>query len=78
MPSAIAPYGLESPIQGEEYRRVLGAMTQEHVDGVIISDQGEHFPNRQLIVDLVRAAQLPTSLLRMHTDIGRAAIDRKV
>ena len=31
---------LESPIQGEEYRRVLGAMTQEHVDGVIIGDQG--------------------------------------
>ena len=47
----------ESPIQGEEYRRVLGAMTQEHLDGVIIGDQGEHFPNGQLIVDLVRAAQ---------------------
>jgi putative tryptophan/tyrosine transport system substrate-binding protein len=51
---------LESPIQDEEYRRVLGSMTQEHVDGVIIGDQAEHFPNRQLIVDLVRAAQLPT------------------
>jgi putative tryptophan/tyrosine transport system substrate-binding protein len=51
---------IESPIQPEEYRRVLGAMAQQHVDGVIISDQGEHASNRQLIIDLVRAAKLPT------------------
>jgi hypothetical protein len=51
---------LESPIQGEEYRRVLGAMAQEHVDGVIISDQPENATYGQLIVDLVRAAKLPT------------------
>jgi putative ABC transport system substrate-binding protein len=50
---------LESPIQAEEYRRVLGAMAQEHVDGVIIGDQPENFTHRQLIVDLVRAAKLP-------------------
>jgi putative tryptophan/tyrosine transport system substrate-binding protein len=50
---------MESPLQGKEYRRVLGAMTQEHVGGLIIGDQAEHLPNRQLIVDLVRAAQLP-------------------
>jgi len=62
---------MESPIQGEEYRRVLGAMTQEHVDGVVIGDQGEHFPNRQLIVDLVRAAQLPTIFpYREYFEIG--------
>ena len=51
---------LESPIQGEEYRRVLGEMAREHVDGVIISDQAEHITCRQPIVDLVRAAKLPT------------------
>ena len=50
---------MESPIQDEEYRRVIGAMAQEHVDGVIINDQAEHFANRQLIVDLVGAAKLP-------------------
>jgi putative ABC transport system substrate-binding protein len=50
---------IESPIQAEEYRRVLGAMAQEHVDGVIIGDQSEHISYRQLIVDLVRAAKLP-------------------
>jgi putative tryptophan/tyrosine transport system substrate-binding protein len=62
---------LESPIQAEEYRRVLGAMAQEHVDAVIISDQGEHFTYRQLIVDLVRAAQLPTIFpYREYFEIG--------
>ena len=62
---------LESPIQGEEYRRVLGAMAQEHVDGVIISDQAEHFPYRQLIVDSVRAAKLPTIFpYREYFEIG--------
>jgi putative tryptophan/tyrosine transport system substrate-binding protein len=50
---------MESPIQAEEYRRVLGAMAQEHVDGVIIGDQAEHGTYQQLIVDLVDAAKLP-------------------
>jgi len=50
---------MESPFEGEEYRRVLGAMAQEHVDGVIIGDQPEHAPYRQLTVDLVRDAKLP-------------------
>jgi putative ABC transport system substrate-binding protein len=50
---------MESPFASEEYRRVLGAMAEEHVDGVIIGDQPEHFPYRQLTVDLVRAAKLP-------------------
>jgi putative ABC transport system substrate-binding protein len=50
---------MESPTQAEEYRRVLGAMAQEHVDGVFIGDQPEHVTYRQLIVDLVRAAKLP-------------------
>jgi putative ABC transport system substrate-binding protein len=62
---------LESPIQAEEYRRVLGAMAQEHVDGVIISDQAQHFPYRQLIVDLVRAAKLPAIFpYREYFEIG--------
>jgi putative ABC transport system substrate-binding protein len=62
---------LESPIQAEEYRRVLGAMAQEHVDGVIISDQAEYFSYRQLIVDLVRAAKLPTVFpFREYFELG--------
>jgi putative tryptophan/tyrosine transport system substrate-binding protein len=50
---------METPFEGEEYRRVLAAMAQEHVDGVIIGDQPEHATHKQLIIDLVRAAKLP-------------------
>jgi putative tryptophan/tyrosine transport system substrate-binding protein len=62
---------MESPIQAEEYRRVIRAMAQEHVDGVIISDLAENFTHRQLIVDLVRAAKLPTIFpFHEHFEIG--------
>ena len=63
---------LESPIQADEYRRVLGAMAQEHVDGVIIGDQPETLVSYgQLIVDLVRAAKLPTIFpTREYFEIG--------
>jgi putative ABC transport system substrate-binding protein len=62
---------LESPIQAEEYRRVLGEMAQEHVDGIIIGDQTENFTHRQLIVDLVRVAKLPAIFpFREHFEIG--------
>jgi putative ABC transport system substrate-binding protein len=62
---------MESPIQDEEYRRVIGAMAQGHVDGLIIGDQAEHFANRQLIVDLVGAAKLPAIFpYREYFEIG--------
>ena len=62
---------MESPIQAEEYRRVIGAMAQEHVDGVMISDQSEHFVNGRLIVDLVGAAKLPAIFpYREYFEIG--------
>ena len=60
-----------SPIQDQEYRRILGAMVQEHVDAVIIGDQTEHGSYRQLIVDLVRAAKLPAIFpFREYFEIG--------
>jgi len=62
---------MESPIRDEEYRRVIGAMAEEHVDGVIINDQPEHFVDRQLIVDLVGAAKLPAIFpLREYFEVG--------
>src|SRR5262249_17967192 len=50
---------IETPIQEGEYRRVFEAMTKEHVDGVIIGDQGEHVYYRHLVVDLASSARLP-------------------
>jgi putative ABC transport system substrate-binding protein len=62
---------IESPIQGEEYRRTLGAMLQEHVDAVIIGDQTENITYRQLIIDLLRAAKLPAIFpFREYFEVG--------
>jgi putative ABC transport system substrate-binding protein len=44
----------------EEYRRVVGAMARERVDGIIIGDQLEHVTYRRLIIDLADNARLPT------------------
>jgi putative ABC transport system substrate-binding protein len=51
---------LEQPIQETEYRRVLGTMSHEHLDGLIVSDIADNFTYRRLIVRLAEAAQLPT------------------
>jgi putative ABC transport system substrate-binding protein len=62
---------MEGPIQDEEYRRVVGGMAQEHIDGVIINDQAEHFVHRQLIVDLMHSAKLPAIFpYREYCEIG--------
>jgi len=50
---------VESPIQEAEYRRVFEAMTQEHVDALIVSDQVEHFTQRRLLVKLTDNSRMP-------------------
>jgi putative ABC transport system substrate-binding protein len=50
---------LEYPIRETEYRRVLGTMAQEHVDGLIVSDIADNFTYRRLIVRLAEEARLP-------------------
>jgi putative ABC transport system substrate-binding protein len=62
---------LESPIQEGEYRRVFGAMGQEHADGLVVNDQAENLTYRRLIVDLAEKARLPTIYpQRLFFDIG--------
>ena len=51
---------LEQPIQATEYRRVLGTMSHEHLDGLIVSDIADNFTHRRLIVSLAEIARLPT------------------
>jgi putative ABC transport system substrate-binding protein len=43
-----------------EYERVFDAMAKDRVDGLLVSDAGEHTTNRQLIVDLAARHHLPT------------------
>jgi putative ABC transport system substrate-binding protein len=47
------------PLSELEYRRTLRAMTQQGVDGLVVSDQPEHLANRELITGLIREAKLP-------------------
>ena len=62
---------IESPIDEQGYRRVLQAMAQEHVDGLIIGDQLEHVTYRRLIVDLAYNGRLPTVYpYREHFEVG--------
>jgi putative ABC transport system substrate-binding protein len=50
---------LEGTIQEAEYQRVFEAMTQEHADALVVSDQPEHFTNRRLIMELAEKQRLP-------------------
>jgi putative ABC transport system substrate-binding protein len=62
---------IETPIQEEEYRRVFEAMAKEHVDVVIVGDQGENYVYRRLIVDLASNARLPAVFpYREYSEIG--------
>jgi putative ABC transport system substrate-binding protein len=51
---------LESPIREGEYRRVIGVMAGERVDGLLVSDIADNFTYRRLIVRLAEEARLPT------------------
>src|SRR4051812_27359276 len=64
---------LEHSIHEAEYRRVLGAMSQEHLDGLIVSDTGDNVTYRRLIVSLAEVARLPTVYpYRTYFDVGRS------
>jgi ABC-type uncharacterized transport system substrate-binding protein len=51
---------LESPIQDEEYRRVLAAMALRHVDGIIIGDQAENITYHRLILEWANNGRIAT------------------
>jgi putative tryptophan/tyrosine transport system substrate-binding protein len=50
---------LEDSIAEAEYRRVFDAMRREGADGLIASDQAEHFTYRRLIIELAVEHRLP-------------------
>jgi ABC-type uncharacterized transport system substrate-binding protein len=62
---------LEHPIQEAEYRRVLGTMAQEQVDGLIVSDGPDNSTHRRLIVRLAEIVRLPAIFpFRTYFDEG--------
>jgi putative ABC transport system substrate-binding protein len=50
---------LTSPFNEEEYRRVLGSIQRDQVDGIMISDENENFAHRLLIVQLIQQMRIP-------------------
>jgi putative ABC transport system substrate-binding protein len=52
--------GLLERHEEADYRNAFGAMVQKRVDGVLTSDQSEHFTHRRLIVELAETNRLPT------------------
>jgi putative ABC transport system substrate-binding protein len=56
--SLVAP-PLESPIREAEYRRVFEVMTQERVDALYVSVQGELTTYNRLIIELAEKSRLP-------------------
>jgi putative ABC transport system substrate-binding protein len=50
---------LESPFDEAEYRRIFGSIQRDQMDGIAISDEGEHFPEHFLLVQLVQQMRIP-------------------
>ena len=55
----------------QEYRRVFNSMELERVDGILVSDESEHFAYRRLLVELAAETRIPASYAyREHVELG--------
>ena len=52
-----APLG--TTINEAEYRRVFGSIRRDQVDGIVISEDGENYAHRFLLVELVQQLGVP-------------------
>src|SRR5262249_28285213 len=50
---------LETPVNGPEVQRVMAAMVQQGADAIVVSESGENWPWRQLIVEKAAKYRLP-------------------
>ena len=50
---------LNHPLNEAEYRRVFAALTQVGAEGIVVSDEEEHWVKRKLIVELAAKSGLP-------------------
>src|SRR5260370_21340711 len=53
----LAPLG--STINEAEYRRIFSSLQRDQVDGIIISEDGENYAHRFLMVELVQQIGVP-------------------
>ena len=50
---------VKSPYDEAEYRRVFSSIQRDQLDGAILSDEGEHFTKKLLLVQLIGQIRLP-------------------
>ena len=50
---------VNSPYDEAEYRRVFSSIQRDQLDGAILSDEGEHFTKKLLLVQLIGQIRLP-------------------
>jgi len=73
-----------SSFNEQEYQRAFNSMEHERVDGILVSDESEHFVHRRLLVELVAKTRIPTiyayrqlvelgGLMAYSIDIGEVA-----
>ena len=68
--SLVAPF-FEGPIEETEYRRVMDALIQEKVNGLIVHGYSPNVTHGRLIVDLIEKARLPAIYpYRVHFEFG--------
>ena len=60
-----------SSFNEQEYQRAFNSMELERVDGILVSDEGEHFAYRRLLVELAAKTRIPASYAyREHVELG--------
>jgi putative ABC transport system substrate-binding protein len=60
-----------SSFNEQEYQRAFNSMEHERVDGILVSDEGEHFTYRRLLVELAAKTRIPAIYaFREHVELG--------
>ena len=55
----------------QEYQRAFNSMEHERVDGILVSDESEHFAYRRVLVELAAKARIPAIYAyREHVELG--------
>ena len=60
-----------SSFNEQEYQRAFNSMEHERVDGILVSDESEHFAYRRLLVELAAKTRIPAIYAyREHVELG--------
>jgi len=62
---------VNSPYDHAEYTRIINSIQEDRVDGVIFSDENEHYPHRFKVVELIRQQRMPAMyIFREQAEAG--------